>query len=869
MKAAEVREAYLSFFAERGHRVVPSSTLAPLDDPTLLFTNAGMNQFKDALLGQAEPGYKRATSSQRCVRAGGKHNDLENVGYTARHLTFFEMLGNFSFGDYFKEDTIVWAWEFVTQSLGLPKERLWITVHPTDAASHRLWTDKIGVQAQRVVAHQDNFWAMGDTGPCGPCTEIFYDHGPQVPGGPPGSASEDGDRYVEIWNLVFPQYDRSPAGELRPLPQSGVDTGMGLERIATVLQGVHSNFEIDLFRSLMRQAGAFADISGDQAILANSSLRVIADHLRSSAFLIADGVTPGNEDRSYVLRRIIRRGLRHGYKLKIKGPFFHQLTDALAAEMGAAYPFLLERLPEIRRVLLKEEERFTETINQGMELLDKTLKDRRYDRIPGDVLFKLYDTYGFPTDLTVDIARERGLEVDMVGFDAEMDKQRQRGRAAMRFDASLGQKIKTPSQVEFLGYQGCDGEGKVLAIYDADGEPLPALADGQAGVVVLDCTPFYAEAGGQVGDRGVLLAGDARFIVRDTIASGGQHLHVGEAAGGALRPGSRVAAEVDGERRRRIRANHSATHLMHAALRSVLGTHVQQRGSLVNETRLRFDFSHPEPVPDEQIDRIELLVNAQIQANTEVVVRQMGYTEAIESGAIGLFGEKYGDQVRVLDMGGGYSVELCGGTHVARTGDIGLFKVTSESGIAAGVRRVEAVTGAGAVAYVSALERTLKQLAEQLKAAPTDLRQRLQALVEENLHLKKALREARALMARDEGGDLAATAMDIGGVKVVAAEVPGDRAAMMQTLDQLKAQLDPYVIVLGQNSGGKVNLVAALSNDLTEAMQAPQLISAVGAVVGAKGGGRPDLARAGGGDQIGRLREALDGVAPWVRKRVA
>ena len=869
MKTAEVRQAYLSYFEDKGHRVVPSSTLVPRDDPTLLFTNAGMNQFKDALLGREDPGYKRAVSSQRCVRAGGKHNDLENVGYTARHLTLFEMLGNFSFGDYFKEETIAWAWTFVTEELGLPSERLWVTVHPTDDESRRLWRDEIGVPADRVVDHGDNFWAMGDTGPCGPCTEIFYDHGPEVAGGPPGSADEDGDRYIEVWNLVFPQFDRAADGELHPLPAPGVDTGMGLERMATVLQGVHSNFEIDLFAGLMRRAGEFAGIRDRAAILANPSLRVIADHLRSSAFLIADGVTPGNEDRAYVLRRIIRRGLRHGYQLKIEEPFFHQLADDLAAEMGEAYPLLVERLTEVKRALLAEEERFAETLSQGMELLERRLASQGDDCISGEVLFKLYDTYGFPTDLTADIARERGLAVDMPGFEAEMERQRERGRASARFDFALGQKVRTDSKVNFLGYEGCAGQGQVVALFDPAGDAVESIGEGADGIAVLDQTPFYAESGGQVGDTGTLGNGGIRFEVSDTIAAGDQHLHIGRMAQGEIRVGDPLAAEVDAERRRLIRANHSATHLLHAALRRVLGEHVQQRGSLVDADRLRFDFSHGQPVSDAEIDAIERLVNDQIQANSEVATRHMSYADAIANGAVALFGEKYGDQVRVLAMGGDYSVELCGGTHVARTGDIGLCKVTSESGIAAGVRRIEAVTGNAALARMADAERLLSQLAAALKTAPAELHGRLLAVLDENQDLKKALRAATDRMARDEGSGLAEGAADVNGVKVVAAEAPGDAKAMMKTLDLLKSQLDRYVIVLGQANGGKVSLVAALSPDLTDVIQAPEVVNAVGAQVGARGGGRAELARAGGGEKVDRLAGALAGVADWVRERVA
>ncbi|MXX29267.1 MAG: alanine--tRNA ligase, partial [Gammaproteobacteria bacterium] len=642
-----------------------------------------------------------------------------------------------------------------------------------------------------------------------------------------------------------------------------------LERMATVLQGVHSNFEIDLFAGLMRRAGEIAGIRGRAAVLANPSLRVIADHLRSGAFLIADGVAPGNEDRAYVLRRIIRRGLRHGYKLKIQEPFFHQLVDDLAAEMGEAYPLLVEKLADIKRTLLAEEERFADTLSQGMELLEGTLAGQDDDCIPGEVLFKLYDTYGFPTDLTADIARERGLAVDMPGFEAEMERQRERGRASARFDFALGQKVRVDSKVDFLGYDGCAGQGKVVALFDPAGDAVEFIGEGAEGIAVLDQTPFYAESGGQVGDTGALGNGGIRFEVSDTITAGEQHLHIGKMAQGELRVGDPVAAEVDAERRRLIRANHSATHLLHAALRRVLGDHVQQRGSLVDAERLRFDFSHGQPVSDAEVEAIERLVNDQIQANSEVATRHMSYPEAIESGAVALFGEKYGDQVRVLAMGGDYSVELCGGTHVARTGDMGLCKVTSESGIAAGVRRIEAVTGNAALARMADAERRLSQLAEALKTTPLDLHERLLAVLDENQTLKKSLRDATDRMARDEGSGLAEEAADVNGIKVVAAEAPGDAKAMMKTLDLLKSQLDRYVIVLGQANGGKVSLVAALSADLTDVFQAPELVNAIGVEVGARGGGRAELARAGGGDQVDRLAGALAGVADWVRERVA
>ena len=867
MKAAEIRSAYLAFFGAAGHRVVPSSSLVPYNDPTLLFTNAGMNQFKDALLGREDPGYRRAASSQKCVRAGGKHNDLENVGYTARHLTFFEMLGNFSFGDYFKEQAIGWAWQFVTEVLRLPQDRLWVTVHPTDDESRTLWTRKIGVPAERVIDHETNFWTMGDTGPCGPCTELFYDHGPAVAGGPPGSPDEEGDRYVEFWNLVFPQFNRSVDGALEPLPQPGVDTGMGLERMATVLQGVHSNYEIDLFRRLMLRAGSLAGLTGEAEVLGNPSIRVIADHLRSSAFLIADGVMPGNEDRDYVLRRIIRRALRHGYKLAVREPFFHRLVDDLVAEMGEAYPQLGERDAEIKAALAQEEERFARTLGRGMELLENSIRGLDGSEIPGDVVFKLYDTYGFPTDLTEDIARERGLGTDMDGFERAMGRQRDRGRASTRFDFALGQKIHTDSRVEFLGYETVSATGQVQGLYDREGNPLSALEANQSGVVVLDRTPFYAEAGGQVGDTGVLEVNGLRFEVRDTQRSGEQHLHVGSVAAGCLEPGARLRATVDASRRRRIMANHSATHLLHAALRRVLGGHVSQMGSLVDAEHLRFDFSHGQPVTARELADIEALINEQVFANSEVGVARMSFDEAIGLGAAALFGEKYGDEVRVLTMGGDYSIELCGGTHVRRTGDVGLCRIAAESGIAQGVRRIEAVTGPAALARVRESEGLVQRLAESLKSAPHNLEDRVAALVEENRRLAREVGKLTQRLASGFGAELVDGAQEINGIQVVAAEVEGDAKAMMQTLDVLKSRLNPVVILLAQKSRGKVNLVAGVSKDLTARMRAPDLIRSVGEAVGARGGGNPELARAGGGDRPEKLPEALARVAGWVHER--
>jgi alanyl-tRNA synthetase len=868
MKTADVRAAYLKFFEERGHRVVPSSPLVPHNDPTLLFTNAGMNQFKDALLGREDLGFRRAASVQRCVRAGGKHNDLENVGYTARHHTLFEMLGNFSFGDYFKEETIGWAWEFITGVLGLPEERLWVTVHPTDDESRKLWIEKIGVPAERVIDLEENFWAMGDTGPCGPCTEIFYDHGPEVAGGPPGSADEDGDRYIEFWNLVFPQFDRQPDGELQPLPQPGVDTGMGLERITAILQGVHSNYEIDLFRSLLNEVGQLAGINDPEVQLANASVRVIADHIRSSAFLIADGVMPGNEDRSYVLRRIIRRALRHGYMLDIREPFFHKLVEPLALEMGDAYPIIRERVAEVKAALLREEQRFAETLNQGMELLNRTIDRLDGDVIPGDVVFQLYDTYGFPTDLTADVARERNLGIDMAGFDRAMEAQRERGRAAAQFSANLGQRVHTSGRVEFRGYDGCEDRGIVKDLFDNDGKSLKKLEEGQRGLVVLDRTPFYAESGGQIGDTGVLAADGISFRVEDTQASGDQHLHVGVMEAGSLEPGLSVNAFVDAERRRRIMLNHSATHLMHAALRDVLGGHVQQKGSLVAPDRLRFDFSHPQPMTDAEIAAVEAQVNEQIQANTAVGIEHLPYDEAMHRGAMALFGEKYGDEVRVLSMGGDYSVELCGGTHVSRTGDIGVFRIVAEAGVAAGVRRVEAVTGPGALEWIDATAGIVDSVGELVRASRSEVTDKVAAVVEENRRLNKELERLKQKLASTQGADLAGQAVDVGGVKVLAVPVEGDPKSLMQTLDQLKSKLGSAVVVLGNVTDGKVNLIAGVSKDLTDRIKAPDLISLVGPEVGAKGGGRPDMARAGGGDKPDALAPALAKVQSWVAERV-
>ncbi len=868
MKTAELRQAFLSFFEENGHKIVPSSTLVPHDDPTLLFTNAGMNQFKDPLLGRSDPGYSRATSSQRCVRAGGKHNDLENVGYTARHHTFFEMLGNFSFGDYFKEETIHLAWRFITQVLHLPTEKIWVTVHPTDDESRKIWIEDIGLPAERVIDLEENFWTMGDTGPCGPCTELFYDHGDEVEGGPPGSPEEDGDRYIEFWNLVFPQFDRSADGTLTPLPKPGVDTGMGLERISAIMQGVHSNYEIDLFRRLLAAAGQFAGINDVKAAIENPSVRVIADHIRSCAFLIADGVIPGNEDRAYVLRRIIRRALRHGNKLNIKEPFFHKLVAVLVEEMGEAYPILAEQQRHVEDVLRSEEARFSETLTQGMALLKNHIETLQGNTLSGDVVFQLYDTYGFPADLTADVARERNLEVDMAGFETAMEAQRSRGRAAASFSTSLAQRVSVASAVDFLGYEGVSEKAEVEALFDLEGKAVTALQVGERGVVVLDRTPFYAESGGQVGDQGRLVAGDALFQVEDTLITGNQHMHVGAMQAGSLSVHVPVLAEVDEIRRDRIRANHSATHLLHAALRNVLGEHVQQKGSLVNDEKLRFDFSHGAALTAEQLSAIEDQVNTHIQKNSAVETALMNYDDAVSKGAMALFGEKYSDQVRVLSMGGGYSVELCGGTHVNRTGDIGLLKITAETGIAAGIRRIEAVTGNGALALIRETDHLLEALSQLLKVGRGELIDRVQNTLAENKQLQKQLAEVSQKMAASQGSDLASQAVNINGVNFLASEVEGDNKAMMQTLDTLRSQLGECVVILAQVNAGKVGAVIGVSKQVKDIVSAPDIMAHFGPLVGAKGGGRPDLARAGGGDNPSGLADAFAAAQAFVSEQL-
>ncbi|WP_421621287.1 alanine--tRNA ligase [Alkalilimnicola ehrlichii] len=860
--SAEIRNAFLEFFEHRGHTVVPSSPLVPANDPTLLFTNAGMVPFKDVFLGKEQRGYTRACSSQRCVRAGGKHNDLDNVGYTARHHTFFEMLGNFSFGDYFKREAIEYAWEFLTRTIGLPAERLWVTVYEEDDEAADIWLNEIGVDPERFgrIGAADNFWSMGDTGPCGPCSEIFYDHGPEVPGGPPGSPEEDGDRYVEIWNLVFMQYDRDAEGRLAPLPMPCVDTGMGLERLAAVVQGVHSNFEIDLFRRLIGAAAALAGLPEDSD---NASLKVIADHIRACAFLITDGVVPANDGRGYVLRRIIRRAVRHGYKLGIDEPFFHRLVQPLADEMGGAFPELPERQALVERLLLQEEQRFRETLEQGLKLLEEDLRQLTGAEIPGETVFKLADTYGFPVDLTADIARERDLTLDMAGFEACMAAQRERARAHSQFKVQHGEGEQFEGESHFIGYDQLEGHGEVLALF-RDGRSVQTLSAGEEGMVILDQTPFYAESGGQVGDQGVLeTAGGEVFEVGDTLKQGEGHGHLGRLREGRIHVGDRLRAQVDAETRWATALNHSATHLLHAALRGVLGTHVQQKGSLVAPDRLRFDFAHYEAPSTEQLEQIERIVNDEIRANRAADIEHMAYDDAIETGAMALFGEKYGDQVRVLRFGE-FSIELCGGTHVERTGDIGLCKLISEGGVAGGVRRIEAVTGDRAVMWVQRTEQRLVQVAETVKASPDNAAVRVAQLVDRLKGQEKELERLKQKLASQAGSDLAGQAVDIGGVKVVAARVDADNKALRDTVDQLRNKLGTAVIVLGAVAGDKVRLVAGVSKDCTDRMKAGDLVRQVAEQVGGKGGGRPDFAQAGG-EQPEHLETALASVESLVR----
>ena len=873
MKSAEIREAFLRFFEEKGHTRVASSSLIPANDPTLLFTNAGMNQFKDCFLGLEKRAYTRATTSQKCVRAGGKHNDLENVGYTARHHTFFEMLGNFSFGDYFKRDAITYAWEFLTSPkwLNLPKEKLWVTVYASDDEAYAIWTEEVGVPAERMVRigdnkgapyASDNFWAMGDTGPCGPCTEIFFDHGDHIWGGPPGSPEEDGDRYIEIWNIVFMQFNRQADGTMEPLPKPSVDTGMGLERIAAVLQHVNSNYDIDLFRDLI---ASVAKVTG-ATDLTNKSLRVIADHIRSCAFLVADGVIPSNENRGYVLRRIIRRAIRHGNMLGAKDTFFWKLVAPLIDVMGSAGDELKQQQAQVEQVLKTEEEQFARTLERGLALLDEELSKLKGDTLDGETAFRLYDTYGFPVDLTADVCRERNIKVDEAGFEAAMEEQRRRARESSGFGADYNAMIRVDGASEFKGYDHLELNGKVTALF-IDGKAVDSVSAGQEAVVILDQTPFYAESGGQVGDKGELKGAGFSFAVSDTQKYGQAIGHIGKVASGTLKVGDAVQADVDEARRQRIRLNHSATHLMHAALRQVLGTHVAQKGSLVNDKALRFDFSHFEAMKPEEIRAVEDLVNAQIRRNLAIETNIMDIDAARASGAMALFGEKYDDRVRVLRMGD-FSTELCGGTHAARTGDIGLFRITSESGTAAGVRRIEAVTGEGAMAILHAQSDQLNDIAQLLKGDSHNLGEKVRAALERTRQLEKELQQLKEQAAAQESANLSSKAEEINGVKLLVSELTGVEPKMLRTMvDDLKNQLGSTIVVLATVADGKVSLIAGVSKDVTDRVKAGELVGMVAQQVGGKGGGRPDMAQAGGTD-ASALPAALASVKGWVSAKL-
>ncbi|HAH0769693.1 TPA: alanine--tRNA ligase [Escherichia coli] len=870
---AEIRQAFLDFFHSKGHQVVASSSLVPHNDPTLLFTNAGMNQFKDVFLGLDKRNYSRATTSQRCVRAGGKHNDLENVGYTARHHTFFEMLGNFSFGDYFKHDAIQFAWELLTSEkwFALPKERLWVTVYESDDEAYEIWEKEVGIPRERIIRigdnkgapyASDNFWQMSDTGPCGPCTEIFYDHGDHIWGGPPGSPEEDGDRYIEIWNIVFMQFNRQADGTMEPLPKPSVDTGMGLERIAAVLQHVNSNYDIDLFRTLIQ---AVAKVTG-ATDLSNKSLRVIADHIRSCAFLIADGVMPSNENRGYVLRRIIRRAVRHGNMLGAKETFFYKLVGPLIDVMGSAGEDLKRQQAQVEQVLKTEEEQFARTLERGLALLDEELAKLSGDTLDGETAFRLYDTYGFPVDLTADVCRERNIKVDEAGFEAAMEEQRRRAREASGFGADYNAMIRVDSASEFKGYDHLELNGKVTALF-VDGKAVDAINAGQEAVVVLDQTPFYAESGGQVGDKGELKGANFSFAVEDTQKYGQAIGHIGKLAAGSLKVGDAVQADVDEARRARIRLNHSATHLMHAALRQVLGTHVSQKGSLVNDKVLRFDFSHNEAMKPEEIRAVEDLVNAQIRRNLPIETNIMDLEAAKAKGAMALFGEKYDERVRVLSMGD-FSTELCGGTHASRTGDIGLFRIISESGTAAGVRRIEAVTGEGAIATVHADSDRLSEVAHLLKGDSNNLADKVRSVLERTRQLEKELQQLKEQAAAQKSANLSSKAIDVNGVKLLVSELSGVEPKMLRTMvDDLKNQLGSTIIVLATVAEGKVSLIAGVSKDVTDRVKAGELIGMVAQQVGGKGGGRPDMAQAGGTDAAA-LPAALASVKGWVSAKL-
>ena len=863
LSTADLRNKFIDYFKSHGHQAVASSSLVPADDPTLLFTNAGMNQFKDCFLGAEKRSYTRAVSSQRCVRAGGKHNDLENVGYTARHHTFFEMLGNFSFGDYFKKEAIEFAWNFLTKEIGLPKEKLLVTVYSEDDEAFDIWENHIGVPKEKIIriSTSDNFWSMGDTGPCGPCSEIFYDHGAHIWGGPPGTPEEDGDRFIEIWNLVFMQFNKQADGTMEPLPKPSIDTGMGLERISAILQNVHSNYEIDLFQNLIKSA---ASIVGSED-LENKSLRVIADHIRSCSFLICDGVMPSNEGRGYVLRRIIRRAVRHGYQLGANDIFFYKLVASLAKEMGEAYPELVDQLPVIEKVLRVEEEQFSKTLARGMAILNDTLETLEGDTVPGDVVFKLYDTYGFPTDLTNDVAREHDLKIDEEGFEAAMQAQRARAQQASNFGADYNSKLAIDHTTSFTGYTDVEGQANVVELI-ADNAFVEKLEDGQEGVVVLDSTPFYAESGGQAGDKGVLRVANGEFIVTDTQKMGNAFAHKGIAKG-SVSKGDTATAAIDAANREAIKKNHSATHLLHAALREILGEHVTQKGSLVEAPRMRFDFSHFEAVTAEQLAKIERRVNQEIRANHTLATELMDLDEAKASGAMALFGEKYDEKVRVVTMGP-FSVELCGGTHVTRTGDIGLFKITSEAGIASGVRRIEAVTGEHALEVVQTQQATLSSLSALLKTDSQNVLDRVVSLQNQTKELEKALNSAKQKLASQQGADMLSNAVEINGVKVLIANLEGVEAKSLRSMmDDIKNRIGEGIVVLGVANDAKVNLIAGVTKNLTSKVKAGELVNFVASQVGGKGGGRPDMAQAGG-DQPENLGQALDSVNAWLQDKL-
>ncbi len=866
MKTIDIRKAFLAYFEQQGHQVVASSSLVPENDPTLLFTNAGMNQFKDVFLGNDKRSYRRATTAQRVVRAGGKHNDLENVGYTARHHTYFEMLGNFSFGDYFKRDAIRFAWEFLTGVLNLPKERLWVTVFREDDEAADIWVNEIGVDPNRLsrLDEKDNFWQMGDTGPCGPCTEIFYDHGPEVPGGPPGSENDDLDRYIEIWNLVFMQYNRFADGRLEPLPKPSVDTGMGLERLAAILQGVHSNYEIDLFQNLIHAVAAELSIKD----MENQSLRVIADHIRSTAFLIVDGVMPSNEGRGYVLRRIIRRALRHGHKLGAVEPFFYRLVRPLITEMGEVNPDLIEKQKHVEKILRLEEEQFAKTLDNGMKILQQALSELEGKTLPGEVAFKLYDTYGFPLDLTADVAREQGVDVDQAGFDQAMDRQRETARKANQFEMDYNHALHLDGETAFHGYDALVESADVKSLLVGHQE-VSQIAQGDEAVVVLAHTPFYAESGGQVGDQGYIRSESAVFKVTDCKKQGKVHLHYGKVVQGVFKQGDKITAEVDANRRQQIALHHSATHLLHAALRSTLGSHVQQKGSIVLPDRLRFDFSHLEAMSAEEIQQVENLVNAQIRANTAVTTESMDIEQAKAKGAMALFGEKYDEQVRVLSMGTEqFSVELCGGTHARRTGDIGFLTILSESGIASGVRRVEAVVGESALEYVRQQQQCLHALGDIFKSSPDALVDKSTQMFSKMKLLEKEVEQLKAKLASGAGNDLAAAAKAFGDIQVLAAEIPGaDVKALRATMDQLKNKLGRAIILLGSAEDEKVSLIAGVTKDLTGTYKAGEIVNVAAQHVDGKGGGKPDLAQAGGRRAEG-LKDAIASLWQWAEVHI-